>query len=158
MPELYIFDADGTLRYTTVPGQPCPNRSDEWRLMPNVADIVQAIDWGPGGAAMGIASNQNGVGHGYLTSSAARALLEDTVRAAAGRLPARLAVEMCTCHSSVPCGRRKPAPGMLQSILERFQMTPGHALFVGDLEVDRQAAAAASVPFAWAGDFFHWNR
>jgi histidinol-phosphate phosphatase family protein len=157
MTELYIFDADGTLRYTTRPGQPCPNRDDEWRLMPNVAHVLRAIDWSAPGAAMGIASNQNGVGHGYVTAGTARRLIEDAVRAALGQLPARLDVEMCTCHSSAACARRKPSPGMLQRILERFGVDPAAALFVGDLDVDHAAAVAAGVPFAWAADFFHWK-
>jgi hypothetical protein len=37
---LYLFDADGTLRRTTVEGQPCPNRPYEWELMPNVSKEV----------------------------------------------------------------------------------------------------------------------
>lgn len=31
--KLIIFDADGTLRRCTVPGQPCPNKDGEWELM-----------------------------------------------------------------------------------------------------------------------------
>ena len=32
---LVVFDADGTLRRTTVPGQPCPRASDQWELLPD---------------------------------------------------------------------------------------------------------------------------
>src|SRR4051794_15098562 len=41
--ELVIFDADGTLRYVTVPGQHYPLRPEEWRLMPGVRETLAAL-------------------------------------------------------------------------------------------------------------------
>jgi HAD superfamily hydrolase (TIGR01509 family) len=41
----------------------------------------------------------------------------------------------------------KPHPEPLLKVLEHYGIAPGQALFVGDSEVDRQAAAAAGVPF-----------
>jgi D-glycero-D-manno-heptose 1,7-bisphosphate phosphatase len=157
-PALYVFDADGTLRYTTVPGQECPWRTDEWRLMPNVSAVLRTIDWSDGGAALGIASNQTAVSRGHLTAALSRRMIEDTVRAALGVPPARFAVEICTCAPEPRCGCRKPAPGMLRRLLERFRVPAHDALYVGDLPIDREAAAAASVPFRWAWDFFGWRR
>ncbi len=41
----------------------------------------------------------------------------------------------------------KPHPEPLLKVLAHFRITPEEALFVGDSEVDRQAAQAAGVPF-----------
>lgn len=41
----------------------------------------------------------------------------------------------------------KPHPDPLNRVLAHYRIAPGEALFVGDSEVDRQAAAAAGVPF-----------
>ena len=41
----------------------------------------------------------------------------------------------------------KPHPEPLLKVLEHYGITPQEALFVGDSEVDRQAALAAGVPF-----------
>ena len=41
----------------------------------------------------------------------------------------------------------KPHPEPLLKVLEHFGIEPGEALFVGDSEVDMQAAAGAGVPF-----------
>ncbi len=41
----------------------------------------------------------------------------------------------------------KPHPEPLLKVLEHYRLAPGEALFVGDSEVDRQAALAAGVPF-----------
>lgn len=154
---LLIFDADGTLRWTTIPGQPCPNRPGEWRLMPNVRERLRAFDWGPGGTRLGVASNQNGVAAGYLSRAMAARLLRDTVREAIGHVPAGAQIEMCTCPLAAGCACRKPEPGMLLRILERAGVAAADALFVGDLDIDREAARRAGVAFQWAGDFFGWT-
>jgi len=44
-------------------------------------------------------------------------------------------------------GNPKPHPEPLHRILQHFRIAPHEALFVGDSDVDRQAAAAAGVPF-----------
>ena len=41
----------------------------------------------------------------------------------------------------------KPHPEPLLKVLEHYRIGAGEALFVGDSDVDRQAAAAAGVPF-----------
>lgn len=43
--------------------------------------------------------------------------------------------------------RGKPSPEGVRLILDRFGLTPGSALFIGDSHLDRQAAESAGVPF-----------
>ena len=153
-PRLYIFDADGTLRWTTVDGQKYPLRSSEWRLMPNVADRLSAIPWSPDGPWLAIASNQNGVAEGLLDEATARALIADMLVAALGRVPERTIVELCMCREQSECDCRKPAPGLLLRLLDAHRLAPHEAVFVGDLQIDAEAARRAGVPFVWAHDFF----
>ena len=154
---LVIFDADGTLRWTTVEGQPCPNDESEWRLMPNVRERLRVLDFGPHGLKLGVASNQGGVAVGYLSADMARKLLVDTVDAALGFVPPDAAIELCICHPQRACDRRKPSSGMLRRIMDRFAIPPDATLFVGDLDVDRDAARRARTRFAWSGEFFGGN-
>jgi D-glycero-D-manno-heptose 1,7-bisphosphate phosphatase len=153
---LVIFDADGTLRWTTREGQFCPYRQGEWRLMPNVRETLRALRWGEGGLALAIASNQNGVAEGLLSADMARRLLEETVAEAIGFVPRATAFEMCTCAIEAACGCRKPAPGLLLRAMARHGARGGQTLFVGDLDSDREAARRAGVRFAWASAFFGW--
>jgi len=88
--------------------------------------------------------SKNGAGHALWLLGAA----------AIGFVPPDAAIEMCVCHPREPCPCHKPAPGMLLGILRRFQASPAEALFVGDLEIDRQAAGRAGIAFEWAGSFF----
>ncbi len=150
---LYIFDADGTLRRTTVEGLPCPNRPGEWELMPGVRERLSQIDWNA--ARFGVASNQGGVGLGYLSLSAARRLLEEMVVEAFGvKRPPPGSVELCphAPHRNCPC--RKPQPLMLQRLMRRFGAAPHETLFVGDMDKDEGAARNAGTRFMWAHEFF----
>ena len=49
--------------------------------------------------------------------------------------------------TSVDIPRPKPYPDMLLKILCHFDITSDQAIYVGDSQVDAEAAAAASVPF-----------
>ena len=153
--KLYVFDADGTLRRSTVPGQPCPNGPGDWELIPGVRERLAQIAWGPGGARFGVASNQGGVGLGYLTHGAARRLLVDMVREAFGvDDPPPGTIELCphAPHRNCPC--RKPKPEMLLRLMRRFRADGDETLFVGDMDKDEEAARRAGARFAWAHEFF----
>jgi hypothetical protein len=76
MTRLYVFDADGTLRRTRVPGQPCPRSPEEWELLPDVVARLAAIPF-EDGIELGIASNQDQVAYGHLSAAMARALLAE---------------------------------------------------------------------------------
>ena len=154
--KLYVFDADGTLRRTTVPGQPCPNKPGEWELIPGVRERLAEIEWGPEGASFGVATNQGGVGLGYLTLGMARRLLDEMVVQAFGLKPPPGSVEICPHAPHSGCACRKPHPEMLLRLMRRFRATPGETLFVGDMERDEEAARRAGTHFTWAHDFFGW--
>lgn len=155
-PKLYIFDADGTLRWTRVPGQFCPYRPDEWALMPNVSRVLRDITR-HGSTRLAIASNQDPVAWGYLNRAAARAMLRDTLRAAIGHVPRGTMIELCTRPPPQLCMQRKPWPGMLARLLRRAGVSPHEALFIGDLQSDIKAARRAGIPFRWAWEFFRWD-
>ncbi len=114
MTRLYIFDADNTLRRTTVPGQVCPHAPGEWELLPGVRERLARIDWTQ--ASLGVASNQDHVGYGLLTEARCRALLHDMVREAIGGSARDVRVLFCPHVLEVSCACRKPAPGMLEDV------------------------------------------
>lgn len=158
--QLYIFDADGTLRRCIVPGQPCPNRPGEWELLPNVVETLACYDWTRLDCA--IVSNQGGVGLGYLSEQTALELLADTLNAATGSPVARQQVWLCPHAPKAGCACRKPAP----LLLEQAQMFshsqgrlhgPEQVLFIGDQESDHEAAQRAGIAFIFAEVFFGWE-
>ncbi|MDQ3650950.1 MAG: HAD-IIIA family hydrolase [Acidobacteriota bacterium] len=154
--KLYVFDADGTLRRTTVEGLSCPNQPGDWELISAVRERLAEIDWGTHGARFSIASNQGGVGMGYMTYEMAYQLLADMVVEAFGVMtPPAGSIEICphAPHANCPC--RKPKPLMLIRLMHRFRVTRNDTLFVGDMDRDEEAARRAGVRFLWAHEFFN---
>jgi D-glycero-D-manno-heptose 1,7-bisphosphate phosphatase len=148
---LIIFDADGTLRRTTVEGQPCPLAPDQWEYLPGRRDLLDELL--AGDIAVAIASNQDRVGFGQLSETDARAMLFDLLGGEGG--PATIgAIELCPHRPDEGCGCRKPEPGMLRRLIYHFGASPDVTLFVGDADTDAEAARRAGVDFRWADEFF----
>lgn len=152
--KLFIFDADGTLRWTTVPGQKYPVETTQWQLMPGVAARLRAMRWDADGPWLAIASNQDGVAAGELSEARAKNLIEEMLVAALGHMPEKTQIALCTCGERADCACRKPAPGLLLRLLAHYHVAAEEALFVGDLESDAEAARRAGIAFMWAGQFF----
>lgn len=149
---LVIFDADGTLRRTVVPGRVCPYGPEEWEPLPGIREALRGARWGPAGLLMGMASNQDHVGYGHLSAVMAQQLLMDAAEAATGHRPEAGAVRFCAHQMDAGCACRKPEPGLLLEVLEHFSVEPRRAIFVGDATVDREAACRAGVRFLHVSD------
>lgn len=154
---LYIFDADGTLRWTTREGGRYPLHRAEWKLMPGVAETLARIPWSAEGPWLAIASNQDGVPLGEISEEDARLLIYEMIAAAAGRIPEKTAIALCVHGEGSRCVCRKPQPGLLLALLDNFGIGPEEALFVGDLESDAEAARRAGIDFIPARDFFPYT-
>jgi D-glycero-D-manno-heptose 1,7-bisphosphate phosphatase len=153
--KLYIFDADGTLRRSTVAGQPTPNQESEWELLPKVKTKISQILSQQEDTLIGIASNQGGIELGYLSKQQARKLLNDLYKDLTGKVPPKGMIQLCPDFKKTSeC--RKPNPGMLQEIIKQAGVSPDQTVFIGDQEDDRLAAKNAGVAFVWARDFFRW--
>jgi D-glycero-D-manno-heptose 1,7-bisphosphate phosphatase len=140
-----------------VPGLPCPNAPGEWELIPGVKERLARVRWGEGGARFGVATNQGGVGLGYLSLSGARSLLVEMVVEAFGVWPPQGSIEICPHAPYLGCPCRKPEPLMLQRLMRRFRVPNYETLFVGDMDRDEEAARRAGARFMWAWDFFDWD-
>jgi D-glycero-D-manno-heptose 1,7-bisphosphate phosphatase len=148
---LYIFDADATLRRCTVKNQPCPNKPDEWEVIPWAAERLRQIDWSING--FGIASNQAGVALGYLSKETAMQMLGKLASDLIGYHPRSGAIRICPHDPKNSCRCRKPRPKLLRDIAEVYDVPNSRILYVGDLESDKQAAEAAHIPFQWVWEF-----
>jgi D-glycero-D-manno-heptose 1,7-bisphosphate phosphatase len=153
-----VFDADNTLRRVTVPGRVCPWGPDEWEPMPGLREALSGVRWGEGGLRLAVASNQDQVFYGHLSAGMAQRLLMDAAEAVTGHRPEAGAVRFCAHAMDAGCGCRKPAPGLLFEAMAHHGVGPGETLFVGDAEVDREAAARAGVAFLHVDDLLRGGR
>ncbi len=122
--------------------------------MPGVEARLRAIPWSARGPWLAIASNQNGVAAGELSEERAGNLMTEMLTAALGIVPEETRIEICICDERLPCGCRKPAPGLLLRLFDHFGVSPAEALFVDDLDSDAEAARRAGVGFIRADKFF----
>lgn len=141
--KLLILDRDGVINHDS---DEYIKNPDEWRPVPGSLDAIAQLT--QAGWRIAVATNQSGISRGLFsmeTLNAMHAKMHKAVTQAGGRIEA---VFYCpdSADSNSPC--RKPNPGMLLSISERFN-TPLHAVpMVGDSLRDLMAAAAVGAqPF-----------
>ena len=99
-----------------------------------------------------VVTNQSGIARGLYDEAALEALhgwMADTIRAAGGTVDD---LRYCPFHedATVPRYRhaspwRKPAPGMILDLIERWSLDPGQCVLIGDQPTGMQAAEAAGI-------------
>ena len=135
--KLVILDRDGVIN---VDSDAFIKSPDEWVAIPGSLEAIARLN--QAGYRVAIASNQSGIGRGLFDMAALNAMHEKMNRAAAfvgGRIDA---VFFCPHTQKDECECRKPKPGMLQQIVERFEIDPEGTPVVGDSLRDLQAGAA----------------
>jgi D-glycero-D-manno-heptose 1,7-bisphosphate phosphatase len=134
---LIILDRDGVINYDSEQFIKSP---DEWRPIPGSLEAIALLNrWG---WRVVVASNQSGVGRGLFDMDTLNAIHDKMTKNLAlvgGRLDA---IFFCPHPADSPCGCRKPKPGMLIEISERFNVDLAGVPVVGDSLRDLQAAEA----------------
>ncbi len=136
--KLVILDRDGvinidTKQYITTPAQ--------WKPLPGSLEAIARLT--QAGYRVALATNQSGVGRGLfdmVSLNAIHATMNKAVNEAGGRIDA---IFYCPHAADINCTCRKPAPGMLREISERFSTPLKSVPFVGDSLRDLQTAHIA---------------
>jgi D-glycero-D-manno-heptose 1,7-bisphosphate phosphatase len=136
--KLIILDRDGVINQDSDDYIKSP---DEWIPIPGSLDAIARLNHA--GYSVAIASNQSGIARGYFsleTLAAMSVKMNDMLSPLGGRIDALF---FCPHGPRDGCDCRKPRPGMLTDIGNRFQTSLGNVLFVGDNINDVNAARAA---------------
>ena len=136
--KLIILDRDGVIN---VDSDQFIKSPEEWKPIPGSLEAIARLNqWG---WRVVVASNQSGVGRGLFGMDTLNAINDKMVRSLAqvgGRLDA---IFFCPHAADSTCDCRKPKPGMLLQIGERFNVDLAGVPVVGDSLRDLQAAVAA---------------
>ena len=136
--KLIILDRDGVIN---VDSDQFIKSPDEWKPIPGALEAIARLNqWG---WRVVVASNQSGVGRGLFGMDTLNAINDKMVRSLAqvgGRLDA---IFFCPHAADSTCDCRKPKPGLLLQIAERFNVDLAGVPVVGDSLRDLQAAVAA---------------
>jgi D-glycero-D-manno-heptose 1,7-bisphosphate phosphatase len=135
--KLIILDRDGVINHDS-PG--FIKGPDEWK--PIVGSVEAIASLTQAGYRVVVATNQSGIGRGLFdmaTMNAINAKMHKLVNHAGGRIEA---IFYCPDTAEADSPYRKPRPGMLLEIGERFATPLEDVPAVGDSLRDLQAAAA----------------
>ena len=136
--KLIILDRDGVINQDSDDYIKSP---DEWIPIAGSLDAIARLNHA--GYSVAIASNQSGIARGYFsleTLAAMSVKMNDLLSPLGGRIDALF---FCPHGPKDGCDCRKPRPGMLTDIGNRFQTSLGKVLFIGDNINDVHAAQAA---------------
>jgi nicotinate-nucleotide--dimethylbenzimidazole phosphoribosyltransferase len=133
IPRVVLLDVGGTLVREATGGTAVPDLVAH--PLPGVVDDLQALV--AAGHRLAAVTNTTVMGavdvRGLLGPSGLDGLLAEVV-------------------TSVEVGVAKPDPRPLLVACARMGVAPGDTVYLGDRSTDRDAALAAGMPFAWAGD------
>jgi len=135
--KLIILDRDGVINYDSDQYIKSP---DEWRPIPGSLEAIARLNHA--GFRVVVATNQSGLGRGLFDMATMIAINEKLHRAVAhvgGRIDA---VFYCPHAADSDCDCRKPKPGLLQEIGQRFGVELTGVPCIGDSLRDLQAAEA----------------
>ncbi|MGH8780941.1 D-glycero-beta-D-manno-heptose 1,7-bisphosphate 7-phosphatase [Paraburkholderia sp.] len=135
--KIVVLDRDGVINADSDAFIKSP---DEWVALPGSLEAIARLN--QAGYRVAVATNQSGIGRGLFDMAALNAMhmkMHKMAAAVGGRIDA---VFFCPHTAQDHCECRKPKPGMLKMIAERFELDPAHTPCVGDALRDLQAAAA----------------
>jgi D-glycero-D-manno-heptose 1,7-bisphosphate phosphatase len=134
--KVVVLDRDGVINADSDAFIRSP---DEWIALPGSLEAIARLN--QAGYRVAIATNQSGIGRGLFDMNALNAMhlkMHRMVAAVGGRIDA---VFFCPHTAEDHCECRKPKPGMLKMIAERFEADPDETPMVGDSLRDLQAGA-----------------
>ena len=136
--KLIILDRDGVINHDSDQFIKSP---EEWQPIDGSLDAIAFLT--QAGYTIAVATNQSGIARGYFnvqTLNEMHAKMHKLVRQAGGEISG---VWFCPHTADSQCDCRKPKPGMVLDILDRFQAQAAETYLVGDSLRDLQAIAGA---------------
>ena len=136
--KLIILDRDGVINQDSDQYIKSP---EEWTPIPGSIEAIARLT--QAGFRVVVATNQSGLGQGLFdieTLNAMHGKMHKAVNQLGGRISA---VFFCPHTQDAGCSCRKPQPGMLLEIAERYKIALEGIWVIGDSLRDLQAASAA---------------
>lgn len=132
-----VLDRDGVINQDSSHYIKSP---DEFVLIPGSAEAIGRLS--RAGFRVGIATNQSGIARGLYDEKTLGAIHEKMKQHVALEGGVIDEIAFCPHHPDMLCACRKPQPGLLLELAQRFQVKPQSMIFIGDKLTDVEAAIA----------------
>ena len=136
--KLIILDRDGVINQDR---DDFVKSADEWIPIEGSMDAIAFLT--QAGYTVAVATNQSGIGRKYFTVQDLTEMHAKMHRLAVQAGGAIDGIWFCPHTADSNCNCRKPKPGMVLDILDRFQAQASETYLVGDSLRDLQAIASA---------------
>ena len=136
--KLIILDRDGVINQDR---DDFVKSADEWIPIEGSMDAVAFLT--QAGYTVAVATNQSGIGRKYFTVQTLNEMHAKMHRLAVQAGGVIDGIWFCPHTATDECGCRKPKPGMILDILDRFAAEAAETWLVGDSLRDLQAMEAA---------------
>ena len=147
--KLIILDRDGVINHESLDYVKSP---EEFHIIPGSLKAIALLK--KAGFKVAIATNQSGIARGYY-NEATLTMIHHKLQKKLSRLNTSIdQISFCPHDNKANCDCRKPKPGMLLAICEKFSVTPDESLFIGDSERDMLAAQQIGMPFIFVRSGF----
>ena len=136
--KVIVLDRDGVINHDS---DAYIKSSEEWNPIDGSLEAISRLNHS--GYTVVIASNQSGLARGHFdieTLSAMHKKMEAMLEKVGGRIDA---IFYCPHGPDDACDCRKPKPGMLLEIGQRFNVPLEEVIFIGDSVSDIKAASNA---------------
>jgi D-glycero-D-manno-heptose 1,7-bisphosphate phosphatase len=137
--KLIVLDRDGVINHDS---DNYIKSKEEWQPIDGSLEAIARLNHG--GYTVVVASNQSGIGRGYFDIEALSAMhkkMDDMLTKVGGRVDA---IFYCPHKPEDSCDCRKPKPGLLLEIGQRFNVPLNEVVFIGDSVSDIKAASNAN--------------
>ena len=136
--KLVILDRDGTINRASDEFVKSP---EEWEPLPGALEAIGRLNHA--GYHVVLATNQSGLGRGLFDIAALNSVHAHMMKALSAHGGRVDAVFYCPHAPDEGCHCRKPEPGLLEQIAERYGVDLLAVPYIGDSLRDMQAAASA---------------
>ena len=137
--KLIVLDRDGVINHDS---DAYIKSKEEWIPIDGSLDAIARLNHG--GYTVVVASNQSGLARGYFDIEALSSMhrkMDEMLTKVGGQVDA---VFYCPHAPDDGCTCRKPKPGMLLEIGQRFNVSLKDVIFIGDSISDVKAASNAN--------------
>lgn len=137
--KLIVLDRDGVINHDS---DAYIKSEEEWQPIDGSLEAIARLNHG--GYTVVVASNQSGLARGYFdveTLSSMHRKMDEMLSKIGGQVDA---VFYCPHGPDDGCACRKPKPGMLLEIGQRFNVSLKDVIFIGDSIADIKAASNAN--------------
>ena len=130
-----ILDRDGVINYDSDEYIKSP---DEWHPIPGSLEAIAQLN--RVGFRVLVATNQSGVARGYYDLEMLQLIHEKFLRELASVGGYIDEIFFCPHHPDEGCDCRKPKPGMIQQMLQKYSFNLQQTFFIGDSYSDIEMA------------------